>query len=134
MKSPRLPGIQAFPLCAENVGTCQSPLSHTGCFSTCNGFTIRVQLNHPPAIPRGGKQPFLCNSVWRDRQQMSTAKTTSFSCLWWGGREGRAVGRWVTFPNALDFYLCSAGNTRNNRRVAALATWNPSLGAFHPGF
>lgn len=52
----------------------------------------------------------------------------------WGGAEKEgAVGRWVTFPNALDFYLSSAGNTRSNRRVATLATWNPSHGAFSPG-
>lgn len=48
-----------------------------------------------------------------------------------GDREGGAAGRWVTFSNALDFYLCFAGNIRNkNTRLAALATLNPSRGAF----
>lgn len=44
------------------------------------------------------------------------------------------MGRWVTFPNALDFSLRFAGNTRNNTRVAALATLNPSDDTFSPGF
>lgn len=31
--------------------------------------------------------PFLCNPVWRDRQQMSTAKNISFSSVGWGAEK-----------------------------------------------
>lgn len=44
------------------------------------------------------------------------------------------MGRWVAFPNALDFSLRFAGNTRNNMRVAALATLSLSDDTLSPGF
>nr|KAF6392480.1 hypothetical protein mPipKuh1_007694 [Pipistrellus kuhlii] len=47
-----------------------------------------------PPQPCGEKNSlFLCNPVWRDRQQMSTAKNISFLCVWWGAeREGLGEG------------------------------------------
>lgn len=44
------------------------------------------------------------------------------------------MGRWVAFPNALDVSLRFAGNTRNNMRVAALATPSLSDDTLSPGF
>lgn len=44
------------------------------------------------------------------------------------------MGRWATFPNALDFSLHFAGNTRNNTSVAALAALNPSDDTLSPRF
>lgn len=115
-------------------GTCQLLRATLAASSSVNGFTIR-ECSLPVPLQSCGEEngPFLCNSVWKDRQQMSTAKNISFSCAV-GGR-GRVVGRWVTFQRSLDFYLCFARNMRNkNTRVAAPAAVNPSHSTFSPGF
>lgn len=57
--------------------------------------------------PCGEKNsPFLCNPVWRDRQQMNTAKNISFLCVWWGAeREG--LGECGSHSQMLRIFRCA---------------------------
>lgn len=100
--------LSGFPfVCGEcwDLPTRTTP-SHTGYFSVCKWLYHRVQLNHPSAVPQRGKQPFLCNPVWRDRQQMSTAKNISFSCVWCGAeKEGLWEGG--SYCQMLWIFICA---------------------------
>lgn len=95
-----------FPFMCRGVWDLPIPRSHMAASLSVNGFTIRVQLNHRPAIRGEKTSPFLCNAVCRDRQQMSTAKNIPFSCVWWGA-ETEELWEGGSHSHMLWIFLCS---------------------------
>lgn len=71
----------------RGLGPAHPPKATLAASPRVNGFTIRVQVNCLPAMLQGGKRASFCSPVWRDRQQMSTAKNTALSCVWWGAEK-----------------------------------------------